>query len=85
MAPEDWPDEVDPPVRVRPARRQAQFEREIEQGLRQAPAKSTSSSWWLGKDREALNREAEERSASMSASKLATKVSAARGIRMFSE
>ena len=79
------PEEVGPPDGIRRPRREAQFEREIEQGLRQPPTKSTTTSWWLGKDRETLTREAEQRSVSMSASKLATKVSGARGIRMFSE
>jgi hypothetical protein len=57
------------------------YTREIERGLRQPrPVTNTSASWWLSKDRDALNREAEERSIAMSASKQALKVSGVRGI-----
>jgi hypothetical protein len=68
-------DEGSPDARLRhPDRTPQRFAREAAKGLRQKAEPSTSTSWWLGKSREELAKEADERSISMSASKVATKV-----------
>lgn len=70
----------DPPESLRPARRPS-FQRDIDRGLRKAPAKTASSSWWLAKDRETLRREAEARSHAMSATRTGATVNGARGLK----